>query len=112
MPFAKPLGHPVDEHAQARRQLARAGIQDMDGQRPRWKVSEHLDQRTAGGLRNDAVSRCLSEPQAQATGRDISVGNRRRGVAVAQIARRPGLRVERQSSPAVTQDIQNVNRDR
>jgi hypothetical protein len=49
-PVAKLLGHPVDEYAQARRQLARVRIENMNRQRRGRKASEHLDQRAAGEL--------------------------------------------------------------
>jgi NAD(P)-dependent dehydrogenase (short-subunit alcohol dehydrogenase family) len=56
-PVAKLLGHPVYEHPQARRQLPRMGVEDVDGQRRRRKGGQHLDQRAAGKLGSDAIGK-------------------------------------------------------
>jgi hypothetical protein len=45
VPVAELLGHPIYEHSQARRQLPRMGVEDVDRQRRRWKAGEHFDQR-------------------------------------------------------------------
>jgi hypothetical protein len=60
VPVAELLGHPVYEHSQARRQLPRMGVEDVDRQRRRWKAGEHFDQRAAGKLGADAISRHLA----------------------------------------------------
>ena len=72
--MAELLGHPVDEHSQARRQLPRMGVEDVDRQRRRWKTGQHLDQRAAGKLGSDAIARHLDQPEAHAGARDIGLG--------------------------------------
>jgi hypothetical protein len=70
-PVAKLLGHPVDEYAQAWRQLAGVRIESMDRQRRGRKASEHLDQRAAGEFRADAIPRHLNQSEADARAGDI-----------------------------------------
>ena len=69
VPVAELLGHPVYEHSQARRQLPRMGVEDVDRQRRRWKAGEHFDQRAAG-----AISRHLNQSEAHARARNVGLG--------------------------------------
>src|SRR3984893_18992159 len=57
VPVAELLGHPVYEHSQARRQLPRMGVEDVDRQRRRWKDGGHFDPRAAGGRGGGAIWR-------------------------------------------------------
>src|SRR3981189_1687717 len=45
---AELLGHPVYEHSQARRELPRMGVEDVDRQRRRGKAGEHVDHGARG----------------------------------------------------------------
>src|SRR5260370_34103035 len=69
VPVAELLGHPVYEHSQARRQLPRMGVKEVDRQRRRWKAGQHFDQRAAGKLGADAISRHLNQSEAHARAR-------------------------------------------
>src|ERR1700676_2164570 len=73
VPVAELLGHPVYEHSQARRQLPRMGVEDVDRQRRRWKAGEHFDQRAAGKLGADAISRHLNQSEAHARARNVGL---------------------------------------
>jgi hypothetical protein len=73
VPVAELLGHPVYEHSQARRQLPCMGVEDVDGRRRRRKAGEHFDQRAAGKLGVDAISRHLDQSEAHAGARNVGL---------------------------------------
>src|SRR5712672_2528960 len=73
VPVAELLSHPVYKHSQARRQLPRMGVENVDRQRRWWKAGEHFDQRAAGKLGADAISRHLNQSEAHAGARDVGL---------------------------------------